>query len=67
MTKKNKLINKFDMANDGKSSWRIDMTKKHNIIKDVAMSIEDAPPKKSKYIQERIEMIFNLYEIFNIY
>jgi hypothetical protein len=23
--------------------------------------------KKSKYIQERIEMIFNLYEIFSIY
>jgi hypothetical protein len=42
MTKKNKLISKLDMANISKSNWKIDMTKKHNMKKDVAMSIEDA-------------------------
>jgi len=42
VTKKNKLISKLDMANISKSNWKIDMTKKHNMIKDMAMSIEDA-------------------------
>jgi hypothetical protein len=42
VTKKNKLISILDMANISKSNWKIDMTKKHNMIKDMAMSIEDA-------------------------
>ncbi len=55
MTKKNKLISKLDMANISKSNWKIDMTKKHNMKKDVAMSIEDAQRKNMASPQNKLK------------